>query len=76
MTNRGTYLPSIGTESTILPDRSRYDLHLLAFPLVFAAGAGTATLAGVAIELGLLAAAIVAAFVMLDGLFRHPPTTN
>lgn len=76
MTNRETYVSGTGTETTLLPDQRRYDLHLLAFPLLFAAGIGAAMLAGLAIEIGLLVAAIIAAFVMLDGLFRHPPTAN
>lgn len=76
MANSETRVTSTGTETTILPDRSRYDFHLLAFPILFGAGAGAAMLTELPVEIGLLVAAVIGMLVMLDGLFRHPPTTN
>lgn len=67
---------SLVRPSTVLGAVSRYDLVLGVLPLLWLAAAVGASVTALSIQPFLGAAGVASALVLVDALYRHPPTRD
>jgi len=67
---------AIGGRTSTATGISRYDLYLLAIPLVFLAATLIGVLAPVALHQSVFGGSLVAVGILLDGLFVNPPKVD
>lgn len=67
---------AIGRRTSRVQRTSRYDLHLMAIPLIFAVAVLVGVVASITVQTAVFAASLVGAVIVVDGLFVNPPDVS